>query len=326
MLRYTLVLVCLLPLSLCSKEKGNQNKRKVEHGGLHGAAGQARKLGIHNPVFDTEALLGAAGEDLEDLPDNVREKRLRTLAASHDNNKNGLIEENELHEWIMSSFAIVDHEEATERLAEDDKNNDGKVTLAEILEKQYGYSEEDIERFEKDVKADEDDEDAAEVHANIRAEMSKFKDADQDKDGMLNQDEYMAFYLPQNFAYMSEGEVDRVMSIVDSDKDGSVSLKEFLIHDSAEDSVEEQRAVEETQFKDLDKDGDGKLSSEEMKPWVLTDNESIAKEEVEHLLQEADKDGDKKLSIDEIIKAADEFATSSATDYGRVLHFVRDEL
>ena len=48
---------------------------------------------------------GAAGEDLEDLPDNVREKRLRTLAASHDNNKNGLIEENELHEWIMSSFA-----------------------------------------------------------------------------------------------------------------------------------------------------------------------------------------------------------------------------
>ena len=46
---------------------------------------------------------------------------------------------------------------------------------------------------------------------------------------MLDQEEYKAFYLPQNYAFMSEGEIDRVMSIVDKDKDGSVSMDEFVI-------------------------------------------------------------------------------------------------
>jgi len=340
MLRYTLVLICLLPLSFCSKEK-------AEHGGgLHGAAGQARKLGIHNPVFDTEALLGeisrrrkrvlnsgetgAAGEDLEDLPDNLREKRLRTLAASHDNNKNGIIEKDELHDWIMSSFAIVDHEEATERLAEDDKNEDGKVTLAEILEKQYGYSEEDLASFQKDAKEDEDDDDAAETAAMLNEEKMKFEAADLNKDGTLDEKEFQAFYLPHNYPHMYDVELQRSINDMDKNKDGFVSKEEFIMDTleemDAEDAAEEQRAVEESQFVDLDKDNDGKLSKEEMRPWVLTDNESIAKEEVEHLLTECDKDGDHKLTIDEIIEKADEFATSSATDYGRVLHFVRDEL
>jgi len=317
MLRYALVLICVLPLSLCSKEK-------TEHGGgMHGAAGQARKLGIHNPVFDTEALLGAAGEDLEDLPDNLREKRLRTLAASHDNNKNGVIEKDELHEWIMSSFAIVDHEEATERLTEDDINKDGKVTLAEILEKQYGYSEADIAAFEKDAKEDEDDDDAAETAAMLKEEKVKFDVADLNKDGTLDEKEFQAFYLPHNYPHMYDVELQRSMNDMDKNKDGFISKDEFVM---AEDSVEEQRADEEKQFGELDTNGDGKLSKEEMKPWVLTDNESIAKEEVEHLLTECDKDSDGQLTIDEIIEKADEFATSSATDYGRVLHFVRDEL
>ena len=43
-------------------------------------------------------------DDLSDLPDDVRLKRLRNLAKSHDANNNDIIETDELKAWIMESF------------------------------------------------------------------------------------------------------------------------------------------------------------------------------------------------------------------------------
>lgn len=81
-----------------------------------------------------------------------------------------------------------------------------------------------------------------------------------------------------------------------------------------------------TNFEELDKDKDGKLTSEELRPWVLPDNSEAAAEEVEHLVNVCDENSDGHLAIDEIVAKEDEFLRSSATDYGRTLHFVKDEL
>ena len=67
---------------------------------------------------------------------------------------------------------------------------------------------------------------------------------------------------------------------------------------------------------------------EEIRPWVLTDNQEEAEEEADHLIEEADTDEDGKLSEEEIIDQHDIFVGSQANDYARYLHFVkyRDEL
>ena len=89
---------------------------------------------------------------------------------------------------------------------------------------------------------------------------------------------------------------------------------------------EESRLASVTNFEELDKDQDGKLTSEELRPYALPDNSDVATEEAEHLLNMCDEDKDGQLSIEEIVTKEDEFVSSSATDYGRTLHFVRDEL
>lgn len=43
-------------------------------------------------------------DELAELPQDVRIKRLRNLAKSHDVNNNDVIEADELKEWVLESF------------------------------------------------------------------------------------------------------------------------------------------------------------------------------------------------------------------------------
>lgn len=326
------VLVCILPLCLCDVEKTD-----------HGAASHKSdhyKNGVHNAVFDMQALLAhmksqralwieesqnndsSVGSDnvgeLEDLPEEVRHRRLKTLAKSHDLNNDDNIDEQELKEWIMQSFNIVDREEANERMHEDDGNEDGMLTFAEIVDKQYGYKEGDM----KDLEAAEEGHEDHDMWKVISEDKRRFDAADLNKDGILEEEEFMAYFLPYNYAHMFPLEMERAMKELDKDNDGHVSMEEFI----GDQQDEEHRQAELSQFEELDGDKDGKLSPEELRPWALADNHEIAKEEVEHLYMECDTDQDGKLTIDEIVRKEEEFMSSSATDYGRIVHFVRDEL
>jgi len=302
---------CLIPLCLGDKEK-------VDHGAAAHKSDHYHN-GIHNPVFDQEALLGSRDfDELQDLPEYVRVSRLKTLAKSHDANNNDIIEAEELEKWIIQSFQLLDREEALDKFKDDDENKDGKVTFAEIMGKMYGYTEEEL----KDVENAEKSEDDADVMQMVTDDKKRFGAADVDKDGFLDESEYYAYFQPYDYPHMFPSEMERTMKEFDKDSDGFVSMEEFV----GEELDEETRLSEVTNFEDLDKDKDGKLTSEEMRPWVLPDNNDVAKEEVEHLVQTCDENGDGHLSIEEIVKKEDEFISSSATDYGRNLHFVRDEL
>ncbi|XP_059140269.1 reticulocalbin-2-like [Physella acuta] len=289
-----------------------------EHG-AHKLSESHYKDGIHNPVFDQEALLGSRKyDDLAELPQEVRIKRLRNLAKSHDTNNNDIIETSELKDWILQSFRMLDREEALDKLKDDDENGDGKITFGEILHKQFGYTESDL----ADLENIEKEEEGTDVLQLVTDDKKRFNAADLDKDGVLDENEYIAYYQPYDFPHMAEVEMEKAMRDADKDKDGFVSIKEFI----GDHVDEEVRLSEMTNFEELDIDKDGKLTPEELKPWALPDNEDVAKEEVEHLLNMCDKDKDGHLSIEEIVMKEDEFLGSSATDYGRTLHFVKDEL
>ncbi|CAG5127492.1 unnamed protein product [Candidula unifasciata] len=214
---------------------------------------------------------------------------------------------------------MLDREEAMEKLEDEDENGDGKVTFAEILQKQYGYTEEDLADVQKE---EEEDEGGSNVFQLITDDKNRFTAADVNKDGFLAEEEYIAYFQPYDFPHMYEVEMERAMKDLDKDGDGFISIQEFI----GENLDEETRLSEMTNFEELDKDKDGKLTPVELRPWALPDNSEAADEEVDHLVTLCDADKDGHLSIDEIVAKEDEFLRSTATDYGRTLHFVKDEL
>lgn len=59
-------------------------------------------------------------------------------------------------------------------------------------------------------------------------EKRKFEAADVNKDEKLTKEEFVAFYHPYNYEHMHQIELQRVMNDHDKDKDGFLSLQEFL--------------------------------------------------------------------------------------------------
>lgn len=60
--------------------------------------------------------------------------------------------------------------------------------------------------------------------------------------------------------------------------------------------------------------------------WMASDNTVLAREEVEHLMEESDADGNKKLDVEEILENYGQWIESDATDYGQQLLQNHDEL
>ena len=68
-----------------------------------------------------------------------------------------------------------------------------------------------------------------------------------------------------------------------------------------------------------DKDGDGFMSFEEVKQWIIPDDFDHSLAEAKHLIVKADVNGDSFLSKEEVIDQYDMFVGSSATQFGEVL-------
>lgn len=310
-------LLLVLAVGLTYGEKEN-----VHHGAGHKPPSHMHhdhvdKDGEHNEHYDHEAILGSKKleEEFDELSPEEAKRRLSILVKQMDTDKNGIITEEELKKWIGSSFQKLDEEDSLEQLKEHDGDNDGKVSWKEYISKQYGYNPEDLEDFKN--RDEEDLEDFNKVKGMIEQDHLKFKAADADKDGSLNAKEYCAFEFPYDFEYMHEVELNRAMHDYDKNKDGLISLQEFLGEEGGGDAEWEE--TEKERFNEYDKNHDGKLDRTDIKPWILPDNVELAKEEADHLISRADDNKDGQLSEQEIVDHHDDFVGSQATNYGAFL-------
>ncbi|KAJ8305276.1 hypothetical protein KUTeg_015821 [Tegillarca granosa] len=268
--------------------------------------------GEHNPHHDHEAILGSSKEEeeFEELPPEEAKKRLGILAVRMDVNQDGVVNMEELTDWIVNSFRKLDEEDISREMEDQDKDGDGLISWEEYMISQaYDTVHDDEEEQESYKTMKEEDE-------------LRFKAADLNKDGKLDKEEFMAFSHPYNYDHMYESEMRIKLNAVDKDKDGKVSIEEFLSDVGGDEG-------ERYKFEDYDKNKDGNLDSEEMKPWLMADNNhEAAVEEAKHLfsLLGKVKPEDLHMSIQEIMDHHEEFVGSSATDYGNVLHSVKDEL
>ncbi|KAL0968286.1 hypothetical protein UPYG_G00264840 [Umbra pygmaea] len=278
----------------------------------------------HNPEHNIHLLMGNKdrGEIYNLHPAEQREKMME-IVKKIDKDSNKHLNSEEISVWIQHIYRKYAFDDAKERFPVFDTNNDGVVSWDEY---NLFVHERTIDVDENVVLEDPEQESLRFLHLK---EKRRFDFADVDGKLGLNLTEFLAFTHPSEVDHMNDFTIEDVLSEYDSNKDGFISLGEFIgdIQDN-EGGDPSQWAIEETfRFLNLyDQDKDGKLNKEEQLRWVAPNSYGAARQEAIHLIKEMDQDGDGRLSVDEVLKNQDIFMNSEVTDYGRQLHETHDEL
>ncbi|XP_014610996.1 PREDICTED: reticulocalbin-2 [Polistes canadensis] len=269
----------------------------------------------HHQEFDHEAILGSVkdAEEFDKLPVEESRRRLGILLIKMDLNYDNFIERNELKAWILRSFSMLSTEESQDRLEDTDRDEDGKVSWDEILQDIYGSDPQDL-AFDDQL---------------IHYDKETFDAADLNKDGYLDPEEFKAYTHPEETPRMFPLLLKQVLDEKDTDKDGCINFQEYL-GERAKSEGKEWLLTKKDKFDhEYDKNGNGKLESDEILLWRVPSNDEIANDEVDHLFAASDDDHDNRLSFEEILDHHDTFVGSEATDYGNQLQDIErftDEL
>ncbi|XP_037538829.1 reticulocalbin-2 [Nematolebias whitei] len=277
----------------------------------------------HNPDHDMAVLLGEQSTDaIKKLSPAEQQKKMIEIVKKIDTNDDNLLSAEEIALWIQHVYRKYALEDAAERFSEFDINNDGVVTWEEYNSVAHDQL---FSLDDNTVLEDPEQESLRKLHLK---EKNRFDFANVDGKPGLNVTEFLAFTHPSEVDYMADFAIEDVLSEYDTDKDGFISLSEFIGNVRNEDETPSQWEIEETvRFKELyDQDKDGRLNRDEQLRWVAPNSYGSAREEALHLIKEMDLDGDGQISLAEVLKNQETFMNSEVTDYGRQLHVAHDEL
>uniref|UniRef100_A0A146W696 Reticulocalbin-3 n=1 Tax=Fundulus heteroclitus TaxID=8078 RepID=A0A146W696_FUNHE len=277
----------------------------------------------HNPDHDMAVLLGEEStKAIKKLsPAELREKIIE-IVKKIDTNGDSLLSAEEITLWIQHVYRKYALEDAEERFAEFDLNKDGLVTWEE-----YGsVAHDQLVNFDVDTVLEDPEQES--LRQLLLKEKRRFDFADTDGTPGLNVTEFLAFTHPSEVDYMADFAIEDVLNEYDTDKDGFITLSEFIGNVRNEGESPSQWELEETvRFKELyDQDKDGRLDRDEQLRWVAPNSYGSAREEALHLIKEMDQDGDGQISVSEVLKNQETFMNSEVTDYGRHLQLSHDEL
>ena len=98
---------------------------------------------------------------------------------------------------------------------------------------------------------------------------------------------------------MTVSEVKDMMSIIDSDGNGTIDFPEFLQMMASKHNHEKNEGEVKEAFRFFDKDGNGYITSYEFRQVMQNLGEKLKIKEIEGMLLEADKDGDGQINYEE---------------------------
>ncbi|KAF9296233.1 hypothetical protein BGZ74_010417 [Mortierella antarctica] len=137
------------------------------------------------------------------------------------------------------------------------------------------------------------------------SQLSEFKEAfslfDKDSDGTITTKELGTVMrsLGQN---PTEADLQDMVNEVDADGNGTIDFPEFLtmMARKMKDTDSEEEIKEA--FKVFDKDGNGFISSAELRHVLTNLGERLSDAEVDEMIHEADVDGDGQINYDEFVR------------------------
>lgn len=317
-------MLIMLGLTVLFLSVGVRAEAETVHHGVHDHYfNEHFKNGAHNPQFDHLAILGSkkAEEEYNELPPDEAKSRLSRLIPMMDLNKDGNLVLPELQSWIYNSFKSLDKEEINEEFISMDTNGDKLITWEEYVQKFYSYTLDYLKEMKE--KGGQENEEILKI---IEDDEDKFKVADQNKDGNLDESEFPAILHPYDYEFMHDIEIKRALREHDKNGDNKIDLAEYSMDNEMTQSDEAEKIAEKVKFGEFDTNKDGFLDTEEMKPWIIPTTMENSKEEAEHILGEVDMNKDNILTKEEILDNYETFVGSQATDYGKHLHLVHEEL
>lgn len=272
--------------------------------------------GEHNPEYDHEAFLGEKeAQEFDQLNPEESRERLALIVKKIDADNDGMVTSDELRDWIRKTQRRYIEEDSKTQWKQHNIENKGTMSWKDYQKIAYGFMEDQAE----DDSEDSDDQSYKDMEARDKR---RWDVADLDQDQALSYEEFINFLHPEEADHMREIVVEETMSDIDKDKDGKVSLDEYIGDMYGGEGGEEPDWVknEREQFQNFrDKDGDGYMDQEEVMAWIMPPDYDHVESETNHLMTESDADNDGKLTAEEILDKYDLFVGSQATDFGEAL-------
>lgn len=277
--------------------------------------------GIHNKQYDHEAFLGEAeAKTFDQLPPEESKRRLGIIVDRIDEDKDGFVTQSELKKWIQYTQRRYIDEDVGRLWQQHNSDENDKIKWETYRDAVYGFMD-NLEKEERELE-----ENGVSYKSMLLRDRRRWGVADQDLDDALTREEFTAFLHPQDHPTMRDIVLTETIEDIDTDKDGKVSIDEYIAdmyrsdnQDGDDEEPEWVLSERESFAKHRDLDGDGFLDREEVRAWIAPKDFDHADSEAKHLIFEADADGDEQLTKDEILLKYDVFVGSQVTDFGEAL-------
>ena len=143
------------------------------------------------------------------------------------------------------------------------------------------------------------------AHLLTEEQIAEFKEAfslfDKNGDGYISSDELGTVTRSLGLS-PTESEVRDMISEVDADGSGTVDFQEFLAMMARKMNGMDGEVELREAFRVFDKDGNGFISSAELRHVMITLGEKLTNEEVDEMIREADLNGDGEVDYEEFVK------------------------
>ncbi|XP_023948671.1 calumenin-B [Bicyclus anynana] len=274
----------------------------------------------HNKQFDHDAFLGEdQAKTFDQLPPEESKRRLGIIVDKIDSDQDGFVSLVELKDWIRYTQKRYIEEDVDRHWQQHNPNNEEFITWETYRKNVYGFMN---DMTENELRNNE-----GFTYSNLlKRDRRRWVYADSDKDDALNRTDFAGFLHPEDHGTMRDVVVLETLEDIDKDKDGKVSLEEYIgdMYKPEEGESEEDEPdwvkQEREQFAGYrDSDKDGFMDEHEVRDWIAPAEFDHAEAEARHLVFEADADADEKLTKAEILDKYDLFVGSQATDFGEAL-------
>ena len=217
---------------------------------------------------------------------------VRKAFKTYDKDGDGAIDKGELIMAMTNYKFNFSEQEAEIIFKEGDIDGDGTVNFEEFMYLMCPTTEQVVKKFRQNYKT-------------IVEVKNAFRKYDKNRNGSLNESELKRMMLSTGYSF-TDVEVHSIMNLGDKDGDGAIDLEEFLIlmTPSASETLSHLRkgvtciADVKGLFKDIDVDGDGLLTKEEM---LTSPGCKFDQEQVNAIYELGDSNGDEVLDMGEFI-------------------------